>query len=206
MGQKTNPIGFRLPVSKNWSASWFSNTNGYGEILQKDLIIRSFFNKIKKELMISRVKIERHQKKILVSIFSSRPSLVIKKGGTGIVEISQGLKKLLPTEEISIDVKEIKSADSDADSIANSIALQIEKRVPYVKAMKKALELAAKSGVSGVKICCSGRLAGADIARHETISNGSVSLHTIRTRIAYATALAKTTYGIIGIKVWVAKK
>jgi small subunit ribosomal protein S3 len=205
MGQKTNPIGFRLPVSKNWGASWFANTNVYGESLQKDLMIRSYFNKIKKDLMISRIKIERNQKKIVVIIYSSRPSLVIKKGGTGIVEISEGLKKLLG-EEVSIDVKEIKSADSDADAIANSIALQIEKRVPYLKAMKKALELAAKSGVSGVKICCAGRLAGADIARHETISHGSVSLQTIRTRIAYATALAKTTYGIIGIKVWVAKK
>ena len=206
MGQKTNPIGFRLPVNKNWSSSWYSNINAYGDNLKQDLIIRKYFNKVKKQLMISKVKIERTPKRLIITIFTSRPSLIIKKAGQGITDISNDLKKLCPKEDISLDVKEVKNPDSDADSIANSIATQIEKRMPYLRCMKKAMELAVKSGVSGVKITCGGRLSGADIARHETISNGSVSLQTIRAKISYATSIAETTYGVIGIKVWVVKK
>ena len=206
MGQKTNPIGFRLPVSKNWSSSWYADMNKYGDNLRQDLIVRKYFNKVKKALMISRVKIERSPKKLIVTVFSSRPSLIIKKAGQGITEIANDLKKLVPETDISLDIKEIKNADTDADSIANSIALQIEKRMPYLRAMKKAMELAVKNGVGGIKITCSGRLSGADIARHETISSGSVSLQTIRAKISYATSIAETTYGVIGIKVWILRK
>ena len=206
MGQKTNPIGFRLPVSRNWNSSWYSDMNHYGENLKQDLIIRKYFNKVKKQLMISRVKIERSPKKLIIIVFSARPSLIIKKGGQGILDISNDLKKLVPQADISLDIKEVKNPDVDAESIANSIAVQIEKRVPYLRAMKKAMEIAIKNGVSGIKITCGGRLAGADIARHETISHGSVSLQTIRAKISYATSIAETTYGVIGIKVWVLKK
>ena len=203
MGQKVNPYGIRLGINKTWSSRWFSK-NEYTKLLHQDLKIKKYVEKKLKNASISKINIERAAKKLRLSIYSSRPGIIIGKKGADIEKLRNSLSKL-SEKTISLDIKEIKKPETDASLLADSIARQLEKRVAFRKAMKKSGQSAIKLGAKGVKIVCGGRLGGAEIARSEKFSEGSVPLHTLRADIDYATARALTTYGIIGIKVWLFK-
>ena len=203
MGQKVNPYGIRLGINKTWSSRWFSK-NEYTKLLHQDLEIKKYVEKKLKNASISKINIERAAKKLRLSIYSSRPGIIIGKKGADIEKLRNRLSKL-SDKSISLDIKEIKKPETDASLVADSIARQLEKRVAFRKAMKKSGLSAIKLGAKGIKIVCGGRLGGAEIARTEKFSEGSVPLHTLRADIDYATARALTTYGIIGIKVWLLK-
>ena len=207
MGKKVHPLGFRLSSTKKWkwSSAWFS-TDKYSEYLHSDAKIRAYFAKFEKDALISEVKIARNVKSLVVTIYTARPSFLIKKGGKGIADISDDIKKITASEAVSINIRDVKNADIDPKVVGLSIATQIEKRFSYLRAMKKSVTSAMKAGAVGIKIKCSGRLAGAEIARSEMVREGRTSLHEIRNDVQYAYVTAKTVYGIIGIKVWVAKK
>lgn len=203
MGQKTNPIGFRLGVNKTWHSRWFS-VRDYARFLHEDLKIREFVKKKLKHGGVSHIDIERVAGKIKVSVHTARPGIVIGKKGTGIDQLRVDVQKLIGSE-VFINILEVRKAEADAQLIAESIADQLERRVAFRRAMKKAMSQAFKFGVNGIKIQCSGRLGGAEIARVERYAEGSVPLHTLRADIDYGMAEALTTYGLIGIKCWVFK-
>lgn len=204
MGQKVHPLGFRLGVYKDWDASWFARES-YGKSFLEDLKIRKYLNSSLEKAEVSAIKIEKAGESIKIIINSGRPGQVIGKKGQEIDTIRKELSSLLNVKNIEISVQEIKSPELDARLIVKNIAEQIEKRVNYKKAMKKAASMAIKSGAKGIKICCSGRLGGAEIAREEWVRVGSVPLHTLRADIDYALEESKTKYGIIGVKVWICK-
>jgi len=203
MGQKVNPNGFRLGVNKTWSSRWFSKSN-YSKFLHQDLEIKSYVEKKLKNASIAKINIERAAKKIRISIFSSRPGIIIGKKGADIEDLKNKLTKL-SNLEVFLDIKEIRKPEVEAKLVAENIATQLEKRVSFRRAMKKSVQSSMRLGAKGVKVLCSGRLGGAEIARNEKYNEGSVPLHTLRSDIDYATAEAETTYGIIGIKVWINK-
>ncbi len=203
MGQKVNPNGFRLGVNRTWSSRWFSKSN-YAKFLHQDLEIKSYVEKKLKNASIAKINIERAAKKIRISIFSSRPGIIIGKKGADIEDLKNKLTKL-SNLEVFIDIKEIRKPEVEAKLVAENIATQLEKRVSFRRAMKKSVQSSMRLGAKGVKVLCSGRLGGAEIARNEKYNEGSVPLHTLRSDIDYATAEAETTYGIIGIKVWINK-
>ena len=203
MGQKVNPNGFRLGVNRTWSSRWFSKSN-YVKFLHQDLEIKSYVEKKLKNASIARINIERAAKKIRISIFSSRPGIIIGKKGADIEDLKNKLTKL-SNLEVFLDIKEIRKPEVEAKLVAQNIATQLEKRVSFRRAMKKSVQSSMRLGAKGVKILCSGRLGGAEIARNEKYNEGSVPLHTLRSDIDYATAEAETTYGIVGIKVWINK-
>ena len=203
MGQKVNPNGFRLGVNKTWSSRWFSKSN-YAKFLHQDLEIKSYVEKKLKNASIAKINIERAAKKIRISIFSSRPGIIIGKKGADIEDLKKKLTKL-SNLEVFLDIKEIRKPEVEAKLVAENIATQLEKRVSFRRAMKKSVQSSMRLGAKGVKILCSGRLGGAEIARNEKYNEGSVPLHTLRSDIDYATAEAETTYGIVGIKVWINK-
>jgi len=203
MGQKVNPNGFRLGVNRTWSSRWFSKSN-YAKFLHQDLEIKSYVEKKLKNASIAKINIERAAKKIRISIFSSRPGIIIGKKGADIENLKNKLTKL-SNLEVFLDIKEIRKPEVEAKLVAENIATQLEKRVSFRRAMKKSVQSSMRLGAKGVKVLCSGRLGGAEIARNEKYNEGSVPLHTLRTDIDYATAEAETTYGIIGIKVWINK-
>ncbi len=203
MGQKTHPIGFRLGVNKTWSSRWFS-VRDYASFLHEDLKVREFLKKKLRHAGVSRIDIERVAGKMKINIHTARPGIVIGKKGSGIDQL-RGEAQKLSKSEIFVNVLEVRKAEADAQLISENIADQLEKRVAFRRAMKKAMTQAFKFGVSGIKIQCSGRLGGAEIARVERYAEGSVPLHTLRADIDYGTAEALTTYGLIGIKVWVYK-
>ncbi len=203
MGQKTHPIGFRLGVNKTWSSRWFS-VRDYAAFLHEDLKIRDFLKKKLRHAGVSRIDIERVAGKVKINIHTARPGIVIGKKGSGIDQVRAEAQKLSKSE-IFVNVLEVRKAEADAQLISENIADQLEKRIAFRRAMKKAMSQAFKFGVSGIKIQCSGRLGGAEIARVERYAEGSVPLHTLRADIDYGTAEALTTYGLIGIKVWVYK-
>ena len=203
MGQKVNPNGFRLGVNRTWSSRWFSKSN-YVKFLHQDLEIKSYVQKKLKNASIAKINIERAAKKLRISIYSSRPGIIIGKKGADIEDLKNKLTKL-SNLEVFLDIKEIRKPEVEAKLVAENIATQLEKRVSFRRAMKKSVQSSMRLGAKGVKVLCSGRLGGAEIARNEKYNEGSVPLHTLRSDIDYATAEAETTYGIVGIKVWINK-
>ena len=203
MGQKVNPYGIRLGINKTWSSRWFSK-NDYTELLHQDLRIKSYVEKKLKNASISKINIERAAKKLRLSIYSSRPGIIIGKKGADIETLKNNLSKM-SNLEVFLDIKEVRKPEVEAKLVAENIASQLEKRISFRRAMKKAVQSAMRLGAKGVKVVCSGRLGGAEIARTEKYHEGSVPLHTLRGDIDYATAEAETTYGICGIKVWINK-
>ncbi len=203
MGQKTNPIGFRLGVTRTWDSRWFAKKN-YAELLHEDILIKKFLKKKLYQAGISRIEIERAANKVKVNIYSARPGLIIGKKGSGVDQLRAEVQELTKNE-LLLNVLEVRKPEIDATLVSESIGAQLEKRVAFRRAMKKALATAIKMGVRGIKVRVSGRVGGAEIARTEGYSEGSIPLHTLRADIDYGTAEAHTTYGIIGIKTWIYK-
>ena len=205
MGQKVNPIGFRLGTTRTWSSRWYAGKRDYPSNLMEDVRIRKYIAKKFDSAGVSRVDIERAAKNLTVNIFSSRPGIIIGKKGAGAESLKEELVKIckITSGEPVLNVYEIKKPDVEAKLLAESIRQQLERRVSFRRAMKKAIGSSIKAGAKGVKIQCSGRLGGAEMSRTERYMEGRVPLHTLRADIDYATAEALTTYGLIGIKVWV---
>jgi small subunit ribosomal protein S3 len=201
MGQKVHPKGFRLGVIEPWDSRWFARRD-YAELLHEDLKLRRFLKRRLYHAGISKVEIERAASKAKVNIYTARPGIVIGKKGAEIEKLKSELAKLTPRETF-INIHEVRRPDVDAQLVAENVALQLERRVAFRRAMKEAVGRAMRMGAQGVKIHCAGRLAGAEIARAEWYREGRVPLHTLRADISYGFAEAKTTYGVIGIKAWV---
>lgn len=202
MGQKTSPIGFRLAFRKKWRSVWYANSKEFGDVLQEDDEIRSYLAKKACCVGASRFTIKRMSGKVEVTIHTARPGLVIGKKGVEIDILKKELKQLT-AKEIWVEVEEIKRADLDAKLVADGIAKQLERRLPFRRIMKKAIQASMDAGAAGVKVQLSGRIGGAEIARTEWYKEGRIPLHTLRADIDYATGRAETTYGSIGVKVWV---
>ena len=203
MGQKTNPIGFRLGVTRTWDSRWYAKKN-YQELLHEDLKIRKVLKKKLFQAGIAKIEIERAANKVKVNIYSARPGLIIGKKGSGVDQLRAEVAGLTKNE-LLLNILEVRKPEIDSTLVSESIAAQLEKRVAFRRAMKKAMATAIKMGVRGIKVRCSGRLGGAEIARTEGYSEGSIPLHTLRADIDFGTAEATTTYGIIGIKTWIYK-
>ena len=201
MGQKVNPNGLRLGINKTWSSRWYSKTD-YAKLLHEDLEIKKYIQEKLASASISKVIIERAAKKLRLTIYSSRPGIIIGKKGADIESLKNKLTEMSKLE-VYLDIKEVRKPEVEAKLVAENIASQLEKRISFRRAMKKAVQSAMRLGAKGVKVVCSGRLGGAEIARTEKYHLGSVPLHTLRSDIDYATAEAETTYGICGIKVWI---
>jgi len=204
MGQKVNPIGLRLGINRTWDSIWFSKKRDYGKFLIEDYKIREYVKKNVVNSGVSNVIIERTSKKCIISIYTSRPGFVIGKKGSDIDKIKKSLSKISSTE-VSLNIKEVKKPELNSYLVAENIAQQLVKRIAFRKTMKRAMQSALRLGAKGIRICLSGRLGGNEIARTEWIREGSVPLHTFRSDIDYAEAEALTTYGIIGVKVWIYK-
>lgn len=202
MGQKIHPTGFRLAVNKDWSSKWFAKNNEFATILKQDIDVRNYLRKRLVGASVGRVIIERPAKSARITIYSARPGVVIGKKGEDIEILKYDLQKLLGLP-VHVNIEEIRKPELDAQIIADSIAQQLEKRVQFRRAMKRAMQNAMRAGAKGIKIMTSGRLNGADIARSEWYREGRVPLHTLRANVDYATSEAHTTYGVIGLKVWV---
>lgn len=203
MGQKINPIGLRLGINKTWDSRWYSEKK-YSELLIQDFAIRKYIVENLQQAAISKVIIERPAKKAKLSIYSARPGVLIGKKGADIDKLKSTLSRIAKTD-VTINIIEIRKPELDAKLIADGIAQQIERRVSFRRAMKRAMQSAMRLGAQGIRINCSGRLGGAEIARMEWYREGRVPLHTLRSDIDYGLGVAKTTYGICGIKVWVYK-
>jgi small subunit ribosomal protein S3 len=200
LGQKTHPIGIRLGIIKTWDSRWFAK-KGYRDLLLEDLTIRKTLKERLFHAGVPKIEIERAGQNMRVIIYTARPGIIIGKKGAEVEKLRKDLKDMTK-KEVSIDIKEIRKPEVDAQLVAENVALQLEKRVAFRRAMKKSIASAMRFGVLGVKISCSGRLAGAEIARSEWYREGRVPLHTFRADINYGFARARTTYGIIGVKVW----
>ena len=204
MGQKVNPIGIRLGITRGWDSVWFAKKNEYGKLLIEDYKIREYIKKNIVNSGVSEVKIERTSKKCIVTIHTSRSGFVIGKKGSDIDKIKKNLSKI-SSSEISLNIKEVKKPELNAYLVAENIAQQLVKRIAFRRAMKRAMQSALRLGAKGIRVCLAGRLAGNEIARTEWSREGSVPLHTFRADVDYAEAEALTTYGIIGVKVWIYK-
>ncbi|NCA16154.1 MAG: 30S ribosomal protein S3 [Betaproteobacteria bacterium] len=204
MGQKIHPTGFRLAVSRNWASRWFANPRDFGKMLNEDMQVRDFLKRKLKNAAVGRVLIERPAKNAKITIFSARPGVVIGKKGEDIEALKTQLSSMMGVP-VHVNIEEIRKPEVDAQLIAESITQQLEKRIMFRRAMKRAMQNAMRLGAQGVKIMSSGRLNGAEIARTEWYREGRVPLHTLRADIDYGFAEASTTYGIIGVKVWVYK-
>jgi len=204
MGQKVNPIGLRLGINRGWDSIWFAKKRDYGNLLIEDYKIRDFIKKNVVNCGVSQVIIERTSKKCIVSIYTSRPGFVIGKKGSDVDKIKKNLSKIT-NSEISLNIKEVKKPELNSYLVAENIAQQLVKRIAYRKTMKRAIQSALRLGAKGIRVCLSGRLAGNEIARTEWLREGSVPLHTFRADVDYAEAEALTTYGIIGVKIWIYK-
>lgn len=205
MGQKVNPNGFRVGVIRDWNARWYASKKDFADFLVEDNKIREFVKKKYYAASISRIEIERAAGKISVSIYTARPGLLIGKGGAGIDEIKASIAKAVG-KTVNVNIMEVRDADADAQLVAENIAAQLEKRISFRRAMKQAMGRSMqKPGVKGIKLMCSGRLGGAEIARTEGYHDGSIPLQTMRADIHYGFAEAHTTYGRIGCKVWIYK-
>ena len=204
MGQKVNPIGFRLGVNRGWDSVWFARKSDYGKYLIEDYKIREFIKKNILNSGVSEIVIERSGKKCSVFIHTSRPGFVIGKKGSDIEKIKRKISKITESE-VSVNIKEIKKPELNAYLVAENISQQLVKRIAYRRAMKRAMQSAMRLGAKGIKVTLSGRLAGNEIARSEWLREGSIPLHTLRANLDYAEAEALTTYGIIGVKVWIYK-
>ena len=204
MGQKVNPHGMRLGINKDWDSKWYANNSEFSKYLEKDMKIRNFLEKKLKAAGISKIEIERNAKRSEVIIHTSKPGIIIGRGGEEIEKLKKELSNLV-AENIQISIADVKKPDVDAQLVAASIASQIENRASFRMAQKRAIRNAMKGGVKGIKTLVSGRLNGVDIARSEGYTEGTIPLHTLRADIDYGTAEAATTYGHIGVKVWIYK-
>ena len=204
MGQKVSPIALRLGINRTWDSRWYAEKNEYPKLLMEDRKIRALVNSLKSTAAISKIVIERPHKKCNVTIYSARPGILIGKKGSDIELIKTKIQKITNTE-VSINILEVKKPEIDATLVAESIAQQLERRVAFRRAMKRAVQTALRMGAGGIRINCGGRLGGAEIARTEWYREGRVPLHTLRANVDYGVATAQTTYGAIGIKVWIFK-
>ena len=204
MGQKIHPTGFRLAVNRNWSSRWFANTKHYGATLGEDIKVREYLKRKLAHASVAKVTIERPAKNARITIHSARPGVVIGKKGEDIETLRGDLRRMMGGE-VGLNIEEIRKPEIDAQLIADSIAQQLEKRIMFRRAMKRAMQNAMRLGAQGIKIMSAGRLNGIEIARTEWYREGRVPLHTLRADIDYGFAEARTTYGVIGIKVWVFK-
>ena len=203
MGQKVHPKGFRLGINTTWDSKWFARKN-YAKFLHEDLKIRKFVRERLERAGVSKIEIERASDSVNINIYSARPGIVIGRKGSEVDKLKDDLKSVI-SKNVTINIHEIKKAEVDAQLVAENVALQLERRVAFRRAMKKAVASALRFGAQGVKISCSGRLGGAEIARTEWVREGRVPLHTVRADIDYGLAESRTTYGIIGVKVWIFK-
>ena len=202
MGQKIHPVGLRIGVIRTWDSRWYAKGKNYKEFLQEDYRLRKYIKNKLKHAGVAKVEIERAANKVKLIISTARPGVVIGKKGTGIDALKAEIQKLT-TNEVFLNIQEVRKPDLDAQLVAENIALQLEKRISWRRALKKAMASAVRGGVRGIKIRVSGRLDGAEIARSEWYNEKSVPLHTLRADIDYGTAEAMTTYGLIGMKVWI---
>jgi small subunit ribosomal protein S3 len=205
MGQKIHPIGFRLSVQKNWTSKWYSNSKHFSELLLKDIEVRDYLKKKLAGAGVSKIVIERPAKNAKITIYTARPGVVIGKKGEDIESLRNELKKRMGLPDVGLNIEEVRKPEVDAQLIADSITQQLEKRIMFRRAMKRAIQNAMRLGAQGIKIMSSGRLNGIEIARTEWYREGRVPLHTLRAEIDYGTSEALTTYGLIGVKVWVYK-
>lgn len=203
MGQKVHPVGLRLGIIKTWESRWFAKKE-YGQFLHEDLQIRRFVRERLKNAGVSKVEIERASDRVKINIYSSRPGIIIGKKGTEVDRLKNDIQKLI-NRQIFINILEIRKSETDAQLVAENIAVQLEKRVAFRRAMKKRVSMALRFGAEGIRIACAGRLGGAEMARREWYREGRVPLHTLRADIDYGFAVSKTTYGTIGVKVWIFK-
>ncbi len=203
MGQKTNPIGLRLGIIRSWESRWFSEKS-YSNLLQEDINLRKFLQKRLKSAGISRIVIERPAKLANIILYTSRPGVIIGKKGSDIEKLKKEVSKLV-SGDVNINIVEIKKPELDSQLVADNIAQQLEKRVAFRRAMKRAVQSAMRLGAEGIRVNCAGRLGGAEIARTEWYREGRVPLHTLRADVDYGVSRANTTYGICGVKVWIFK-
>ena len=206
MGQKVNPIGYRLALNRDWRSRWFASPKELPEFLHSDLKIRAYVKDKLRLAAVSKIVIERAWNSIRVTIFTARPGIVIGRKGAEIEKMTEEISKMAAGKQIKIDIQEIKTPELDAQLVAENVALQIERRIAYRRAMKKALQTTMDFGADGIKIRCAGRLGGAEISRAEWYREGKIPLQTLRTPIDYGFAEARTTYGVIGVKCWICKK
>lgn len=203
MGQKTHPVGFRLGVIRSWESKWYEEKN-YAQWLHEDIRLRDWVKEKLQSAGISKVEIERAANKVKVSIYTPRPGIVIGKKGVGIEGLKRDLQ-VLSGNEVFVNIHEVRKAEIDAQLVAENVAMQLERRVAFRRAMKKAVQTAMKFGAKGIRIACAGRLGGGEMSRREWYREGRVPLHTLRADIDYGLAEARTTYGIIGVKCWIFK-
>tara|TARA_Y100001936_G_scaffold234323_1_gene261256 strand:+ start:2465 stop:3106 length:642 start_codon:yes stop_codon:yes gene_type:complete len=204
LGQKVNPIGLRLGVNRSWDSVWFDEKN-FASRVNEDILIRHYLNRRYAKSSICTIQIDRKPSKTTITVSTSRPGLIIGKGGSEIEVVKKQLKKILGYDNLQINVNEIKRPGLSAELVGQSISQQLEKKVNYRRAVKKSIQSTMSMGAEGIRVCVSGRLNGAEIARGETFRDGRVPLHTLRANIDYALVEANTTYGIIGVKVWIFK-
>lgn len=203
MGQKVNPVGFRIGIIRDWESKWYAGNKDFGNLLMEDVKIREFLKKKLKDAAVSKIEIERAANRVNVTIHTAKPGIVIGKGGAEVEVLRAQLTKISDGKKVHINISEIKNPELDAILVAESIAQQLERRVSFRRAMKQAMQRTQRAGAKGIKTAVSGRLGGAEIARQEGYSEGTVPLHTLRADIDYGTAEAHTTYGRIGVKVWI---
>ncbi len=203
MGQKVHPIGFRLGISKTWDSQWYAEKE-FSRLLHEDIKIRKYIKKKLHHAGISKITIERAAQKVKINIHTARPGIIIGKRGTEVENLKDELEKMTD-KELYLNIQEVRRAEIDSQLVAENIALQLERRISFRRAMKRSVSSAMKLGAKGIKITCSGRLAGAEIARTEWYREGRVPLHTLRADIDYGFAEALTTYGLIGVKTWIFK-
>lgn len=206
MGNKVHPRGFRIGTTRGWDGTWFANQNLYRSLLKEDVRIRAFLKKILKEALVDRIEVERSRQDLKINIHAAKPGIVIGRAGAGIEELVKKLKQEFfrgKRVNISINVKELQHSSLSSEVVGQQIAADIEKRMPFRRVMKSAIERAMKAGALGVKVRVSGRLNGADIARREGIAHGKIPLHTLRSDIDFASVTARTIWGAIGVKVWI---
>ena len=204
MGQKVHPHGLRVGVIKDWDSRWFMNDSDFGDNIVEDDKIRKFVKKALYQAVVAKIEIEKIANKVTVFVHAAKPGIVIGKGGAGTEKLKADLEKLIK-KDVFVNIVEVKQPDTDAQLVAENIAAQLERRIPYRKAMKGAMGRTMRLGAKGIKAMCSGRLGGAEIARSETYHEGTIPLQTIRADIDYGFAEADTTYGKIGVKVWIYK-
>ena len=205
MGQKVNPIGLRVGINRNWRSRWFAGKKEFSDLLQEDIRVREAVQKKLKDAALSNVFIERYANRVRVTIRTARPGLVIGRKGEDIEKLREELSRMTG-KEVYVEIDEVKNADLDAKLVAENIALQLERRVSFRRAMKRAIQMAMDTGAEGIKVMAGGRLGGAELSRTESYKEGKIPLHTLRANIDYGVATARTVAGAIGIKVWICKK
>jgi small subunit ribosomal protein S3 len=205
MGQKCNPIGLRIAVTKDWRSKWYAPNKEYRQFLHEDLKIRDFLKKKLEQAAVPRIDIERAAQRVRVTVFTARPGIVIGRKGTEIEKLKEDISKLTTMKEIYVEIQEVKQPETNAQLVAENVSLQMERRISFRRAMKKAVQTTMNFGAEGIKIKCAGRLGGAELARTEWYHEGKVPLQTLRADIDYGFAEAATVYGKIGVKVWIYK-